>query len=247
MSRYISLCFFAFLLLSFRTGAQTLQDAKKYYDNKSYQEALSIYQNILEGGLHSTSLYFNMGNCYYRMEQWGRAIAYYEKAKRLSPSDSDIDFNLKLALKTRPYQVEGEVSILQNWWERLLFLLPLELWMIGALVFAWLAVVFLYFYFYKSAFGIKRWSFSFGVITIFVCFLFLFFGIRLEDKLDKSQAIVVIENGYVKTEPNDQSSNYFTVYEGMKVDVLSDQEKWLKILISDGKVGWISENAVQRI
>ena len=238
--------FFAFLLFSPQIQAQTFQQANAYYQQRSYQQALQSYQETLKGGRHSSAVYFNMANCYYRMEQWGKAIAYYEKAKRLSPSDSDIDFNLKTALKKRSYQTDNNTTF-QNWWEEVLFLFPLRTWLVCVLVFSWVGTGFFFLYFYNANPITKRLYFSLGSVSLLFCVLSLFLGVQSESFFDRSEAIVIIKEGYVKSEPNEQSSNHFTVYEGMKVEVLSDQAHWLKISIPDGKVGWITQNTVQKI
>ena len=61
------------------------------------QKPLSFYQQFLSGGIESAQAYYNMGNCYYRLNEMGKAILYYEKAEKLTPGDPDIQFNLQLA------------------------------------------------------------------------------------------------------------------------------------------------------
>lgn len=39
--------------------------ANTLYIEGKYQEAISVYETILENGEHSTELYYNLGNAYY--------------------------------------------------------------------------------------------------------------------------------------------------------------------------------------
>lgn len=48
-------------------------------------------------GLQSAGLYYNMGNAYFKSGKIGSAILYYNKAQRLAPLNSDIDYNLTVA------------------------------------------------------------------------------------------------------------------------------------------------------
>ena len=65
------------------------------YDN----EAIVRYDSILASNQHSAELYFNLANCYYKLNEIGPSIFYYEKALQLSPNDSDILNNLGYAQK----------------------------------------------------------------------------------------------------------------------------------------------------
>mgnify|MGYP000933532573 CR=1 FL=1 len=72
--------------------AQTPQElfvlGNQAYANQNYTEALAHYTTIADSSWQSPALYFNMANSYYRLNQVGYAILYYEKANKLSPNDS---------------------------------------------------------------------------------------------------------------------------------------------------------------
>ena len=55
------------------------------------------YNLILEKGKHSSDLYFNLGNSYYRLNKVAESIFYFEKAKQLDPSSNKIKFNSSFA------------------------------------------------------------------------------------------------------------------------------------------------------
>ena len=43
------------------------------------------------------TLYYNLGNAYYRMDDITHAVLAYERALLLSPGDTDVRFNLQMA------------------------------------------------------------------------------------------------------------------------------------------------------
>ena len=45
-----------------------------------YYEQKILYKKILESGEHSAALYFNIGNCYYRLNNVAESIFFFEKA-----------------------------------------------------------------------------------------------------------------------------------------------------------------------
>jgi len=45
-------------------------------------------------------------------------------------------------------------------------------------------------------------------------------------------------------EPVERAFTNFPLYAGMKVDILATQGAWRKVKRSDGKIGWVSRDAV---
>ncbi|GIR82020.1 MAG: hypothetical protein CM15mP83_7460 [Flavobacteriaceae bacterium] len=59
--------------------------ANKNYNLGSYKEALKGYDSIVQLGVHSPELYFNMGNAHYKLNRIAPSILNYEKAQLLDP------------------------------------------------------------------------------------------------------------------------------------------------------------------
>ena len=75
--------------------------ANKNYNLGSYEQALEGYDSIVQIGLHSSELYFNMGNAHYKLNRIAPSILNYEKAHLLDPTNEDIQHNFCL-LYTSP-------------------------------------------------------------------------------------------------------------------------------------------------
>ena len=84
------------MLLPMAANAATKAEADSAYVNSNYQEAIKVYESLLNQG-ESAELYYNLGNAYYRTENITRAVLNYERALLLSPGDGDIRFNLQIA------------------------------------------------------------------------------------------------------------------------------------------------------
>ncbi|MBU1038451.1 MAG: tetratricopeptide repeat protein, partial [Candidatus Omnitrophica bacterium] len=76
---------------------QLFYTANHSYESRDYVKAMEGYVAILESGLESGNLYYNIGNGYLKMGRLGQAILCYERAKRLIPHDSDLRANLTYA------------------------------------------------------------------------------------------------------------------------------------------------------
>ena len=73
--------------LNFKSGVEL-------YNNGNYNEAINSFVKIINNGEHSGSLYFNLGNSYYKLNDTPNSIYYFEKALKLNPNDKDIINNL---------------------------------------------------------------------------------------------------------------------------------------------------------
>jgi len=95
---YILLIIFSNSLLFSQTDAsQIFKEANEYYAKKDYSAAIEKYEQLINQGNISANIYYNLANAYYRNNNIGKAILNYKRAKKLDPSDYDINFNLQLA------------------------------------------------------------------------------------------------------------------------------------------------------
>ena len=79
------------------TPTEAMRVANQHYEAGQYSEAAAIYETILASGLHHSSVYYNLGNAYFKQGDLGRAILNYRRAQRLDPRDADVTANLSIA------------------------------------------------------------------------------------------------------------------------------------------------------
>ncbi len=114
------------------------QDANEAYSRGDYDQAISKYEQITTTSGYSPSVLYNLANSYALSGNTGRAILNYERALRLSPSDSDISGNLELVKKENGL-FSKELSTV----ERLFLLLNLDQWTVLGLFSLLLVTTFL--------------------------------------------------------------------------------------------------------
>ena len=61
------------------------------------------------------------------------------------------------------------------------------------------------------------------------------------------QGIVFFQEVAVKAAPTDISEEIFQLHEGTKVQITDSVENWLQIKLTDGKVGWLTKEAIQTL
>ena len=200
-------------------------------------------------GYESEELYFNLGNAFYKSGNLPFAILNYERAKKLNPGDEDIQFNLKL---TKAQVIDKITPVPKlffiKWLDSITHYYSASAWGICILIFLWLtflcAVVFIFF----NSSNIKRLSFYFGIFMLIVTLKSIFFGYRQYQYEKKEFAILLTKSTYVKSAPDEQSTDLFILHEGVKMEVLDrGVENWDKIKLEDGKIGWILKESLEEI
>ena len=97
---YIILMLLLSGVVTYATDVKTLaEEATKMYQEGDYQKAIDLYNERLSDDLESATVYYNLGNCYYKQGEIAKAILNYERALLLHPGDNDIKYNLTMAQK----------------------------------------------------------------------------------------------------------------------------------------------------
>ena len=232
-------------MFTFFASAQNkvLFDAgNKAYNESNFQEAISAYERILDSGVHSTELYFNLANAYYKLNRIAPSIYYYEKALQLSPNDKEIKSNLAFAqnMTIDAIEVIPEVG-LSKIFKGFVNTFSFDVWASISVILVIVFVLLFLGYYFSQATAKKRLAFVVSSGSLIVAVVALFFAFQKFEYDRKDQpAIVFAQESEVKTDPNLRSEIAFVLHEGTKVQVLEHyQENWTKIKLSDGKTGWI--------
>ena len=227
-------------------GIGEAQEAFFDEGNQRYQEgdfhgALERYVRVLDEGLESGGLYYNIGNTYFKLGQLGPAMLYYERARRLMPGDDDLRANIELARS----MTADDITIRQKFW-----LFRVVDWWVG-----WLprvALIWLVALAYLAAMGAivavilrpeqlatwaRRVTGIAGVVTVV-------FGVNLgvrEISFGRGEeAIIMAEEVQVQSAPSEDTAlQIFSIHEGTKVQIDRQADTWIEISLEDGTVGWI--------
>ena len=115
-------------------SAQSLQDAAEAYSKENYSEAVQIYESLSDSLGVSSELYYNLGNSYYKLKQYPKAILNYERALLLSPGEEDIKVNLELARANIVDKIDVlDRSFISIWFEKLRNITSSNTWAIIAI------------------------------------------------------------------------------------------------------------------
>ena len=227
----------------------TFENANAAYNAGQFEKAVMLYKQILETGKHSAELYYNLGNSYYRLNQVGESIFYFEKAKQLQPTDEDINVNSSFAQNMAIDAVEvlpkSQVTQLKD---SIIELFSQEGWAYFIVLLAWLLVLFWGLYLWNKIPFIKRTFFvSSLVLALFLIGSLFIAVIKSANTADTTYGILFNEKMEVWAEPNSRAEVLFLLHEGTKVQMLDELQDWQKIRIANGSEGWIKNAKVRSL
>ena len=221
--------------------------ANAAYNATAYDSALMLYNRIVDAGLESSALYFNMGDAYYKTREYPMAIYCYEKALKLDPSNEDARVNLEIANAAIVDKIEPvPQSFIVRGWNNLKVCFSGDQWaVLSVIAFAFLLVC-LFLFLRASRTGWRKTGFFVGLIMLVILVLSVLFAAQLKrEALTDDHAIVMTPTVTVKSSPNEASVDLFVLHEGTKVTLLDEADGWNKIKIANGSIGWLPEQSMR--
>ncbi len=223
--------------------------AYQAYQARQFERAITTYQAIVDAGLQHSTLYYNLGNAYFKQGDIGRAILNYRLAQSLAPRDNDIAINLAIArahtvdqLAETRQGVMANVAWLTDSWLTMgeAKILLLGLWLCLT---SWIIVSILW----------QRWQRFFGIM-IAVFALFLFVGLssvvsRLYIDQFYRPVIVVAKDVEVTSGPGavGRYSLEFKLQPGVEAHLLERRGSWYHLALPNNLSGWVSAEAVKEV
>lgn len=207
--------------------------ANSHYNSGEYGKAVSGYTEIIDKGQASANLYYNLGNACLKKGDVGFAVLNYERAMLFAPRDADLRSNLRAA---RSVMKQKDPLPFSYFTVKEYFFLAMSAYYV--LIFISLIWLFVR--------GIRKYlRLAFFVSAI----LLIGVSVPLKNKIFEIEHSGVVTSAVIdaKFEPREDSRTHFPLYDGMKVYILKSREGWRKIRKADGKIGWISANAVEPI
>ena len=228
------------LLVSISSFAsdQLFEKANKAYNNSDYTSAITLYDSILTIGLESSELYYNLGNCHYKAQDWANAIWYYEKSLKLEKNDKTIQ-NLELAnLKIIDRIEEIPQLFYKKWWISFISIFNTFSWQLISISIIWLALIIKI----LSQFtNYKKKHFLSILYSLLLISMFATYS-SYEKNITKKEAIIFTSSIVVNSAPTTNSTNLFSLHSGTKIEILDTIGEWINIKIANGSSGWIKES-----
>lgn len=245
-----------FVLLLFSSSLYAQEEAGELFDkanslymSENYAEAVQAYLSTIEKGYESAAVYYNLGNTYYKLGNTGKAVLYYEKAKKINPRDEDINTNLKMtslgtADRITPLPELFYIKYFNlfastlgpvGWMKIFLILFCILCLTISALILIRNE---------RARYFLKKSVFILSAVTLIILGVTTYTSYEISKH---NSAVVMSEKVDVYASPAEDSTELFAIHEGTKVTIKRTQGRWIEISLADGKVGWIIKEHIEVI
>lgn len=223
--------------------------ANDSYAAGEYAAALADYEAILNDGKHSAALYYNLANTYFKLEQLGRAILYYNRALRLSPADEDIRHNLEYAEQMTKDSIEKIPEfILTTWVRAIRGVLSSTAWTVVSLVMLTLSLAMALVFLLSQRMSWRKTGFYVMILAAVLFVVTTLFAISERREIVNSREAIIMNSAVsIKSSPDRAATELFVLHEGTKVFVGEALGGWAEVRISDGRKGWIEESRIEKI
>ena len=228
---------------------QLEQQAEQAYAAGKYEEAIEVYQKILGEQLESANLYYNLGNCYYKLGENTKAILNYERALLLNPGDESVRYNLKMAQQAIVDKIEVLPELfLVRWYKALITTFSADQWGYFSVALFILFLLMAALFFYSRTRGMKKTGFVVGIIALCLMLTTLSFAFQQDKRMTQREfAIITAPSVTVKGAPDSSGTSLFLIHEGLKVQIIEVLGTWYNIRLADGNEGWVAQSDLERI
>ena len=227
------------------TKAQQLEDAIRIFDEANrliqsgaYEEAIDQYHAVLETGHVSSAVYHNLASAYFRIDEFGEAVQYYQRAQRLDGDDLQIIHNIQITETV----IQSPFSKLPSpfwrlWWDglsRRYSALPflcagLGLYLISVLLFS-----------QSIWFNLQsQWHRRARLASLSTGLFLLFTAIMISAERTSVQGAAVLEPTTLTTD-----TESIEVPEGIVVTIIDETKEDIQIQLPNGIQGYVDASVL---
>jgi Tfp pilus assembly protein PilF len=246
--RTIYICFFLLAGISLQAQDE-LEQANSAYASGEFQTAVDLFRQVVEEKGESSTIYYNMGNCYYRLNQIASSILYYERSLLLDPGNKDARFNLEIAkLKTVDKIEPINEFFFTEWFRTIRNSISTDEWSHLSITCFILLIGGAFLFFFSRKIVLKKIGFFSGIaLLLFVIFGNIFASQLKKELTNRNAAIIFSPTTTIKSSPDASGTDLFNLHEGTKVKIRSKLGSWNEIETENGNVGWISSSEIEII
>jgi len=220
------------------------QHANRLYSAKQYDSAAYYFEKIAALQPQEATIYYNLGNTYYKLNKIGPAVLNYERALKIEPGNKKVADNLSLTQSRIANRIPTSEDIFfVRWWQSITA---------GSYATTWAVISLLFFLAIIAGLIMKRlgkssWAGPRAVMILSAVWLVTMILSFSSAASRDSQEAVVMQNDTPLMNNTRQGKALGYLPEGTTVAIQSHQAEWMEIRLPDGRTGWVQQNTLTRI
>lgn len=236
-----------------------LKEADSAYVKEDYAKAARLYTKVLEEEGMSPTVYYNLGDTYYRMGNIGRAILNYERALRIDPSFEDARTNLEFVRTKIVDLPEDDSSFLGNIFDKIVEFASPNAW-------AWITFAcFLMLlgaiatYMFAQIVVVRKIGFFGGIIMLFVVIFGFIISFDAASRIKSHDIAIVMTPTTNLTSapraPKSKTEKVVPIHEGTRLQIVDSvitpgdesSHMYYDVKINNSTRAWVKASDVERI
>ena len=221
-----------------------LADAQQSYElgldalrREAFDEAENHLLEALEGGGQDPAVYHALGNALYRRQAYGRALAAWERGRRLNPRDGDLQANTQHTRRELGLSLTAPGDPPALSWHR--WIAPWEGFLASSLLICTGLSSLLIRRIRPPRRG-RRWGWEVPVSLVFGGILALS---SWEADQRKPGHVVIDQSVMLRSALGSEGVAFFELSQGTALTVLEQRESHVLVLLEDGQKGWLPASA----
>lgn len=243
--RNIIAIFATLLLFCSVCGAATTeshyQKGCDLYSKNEFRAAAQEFEHAAQN-IRSADIYYNLGNCHYRLNDYPRARLAYERAVKIDPSNQDAKYNLKITVAKIKTTGAQSQSFISSWANDFVHSRSISQWAVYAVVLFALMLACVLLYRFGNALWLRKGAFFSAGICLFLMIVALVCaGVQTSNGNMPSEAIVIQQSDVMQS-PSDNSKALQHILPGAKIKLIrgTSIKGWQQISLGEGQKGWIA-------
>ncbi|MCB5250969.1 MAG: SH3 domain-containing protein [Candidatus Cloacimonadales bacterium] len=227
---------------------ELLNTANETYRANDFDKALALYSELDQLIPKNPDIFYNIGNCYFRLNRIGLAILYYKKTLLIDSSHSlakkNLNFALKFTLDKQDFESQNFIS---SFLSRIYYSVSLN-------TIAWLCLIFfIVLIIIIHVFMQKNDSYEHTKKLLLIAIIILnvisisWGSARYYHFYHNNEAVITSSKVDAYSGPGESYTKLFTVHEGLILRVNKIEATWTQVSLANGFTGWIRTSTYKTV
>src|SRR5260370_26922851 len=213
--------------------------ANQEYAAGDFKTAIDDYEELVRSGQDTPNLFYNLGNAYFRKNDFGRAILNYERALALDPHHPEAEANLRIA-RDEAHALE----LMPDKWESVFAFATENRFVVAAAVAFWIGM----FSIAALAFNRRRGLIALSILSLSIFALAMLASYELDrGKNGRGLAIVTGENVEARLATADNANRVLTLPAGSEIQIVSERGDWIYATLPNNLRGWMPAKSAEQV
>lgn len=231
--------------------------ADSAYNGLAYSQALDLYNQAVDSLGASSDLYYNIGNTYYRLNDLGHAVIWYERALQLDPTNKDARFNLQFVNTRIADKPVNDASLISKAIDKIIDSAHPDSWATITVILFALTLASIVGYLITKKVVLRKTFFFGGAVLLLMTVISLSISFTGAAKSSNhNNAVIIVPAAQLSTAPRatfDQSTQAFLLHEGTKVEIVDslinnhNDDSWYEVKVGNKARAWIKAQDIERI